>query len=81
MSESSESGSGREAAVSVPEARVLEPIEITGNEIRLAVRLTFREASDQSGEHPSIPFSERKERINYESPGTLNYHLDTLTGQ
>lgn len=81
MSDSSQPGSRLEAAVRDPEAHAIEAFEILSNEIRVAILLTLWEAYDPSGDHPAVPFSELDERIDYDSPGNLNYHLDKLTGR
>lgn len=81
MSDSSKPDSRLEAAVGDPEAYAIKAFEILSNEIRLAILLTLWEAYDPSGEQPGVPFSELDERINYDSPGNLNYHLDKLTGR
>ncbi|MFB6296623.1 MAG: winged helix-turn-helix domain-containing protein [Halobacteriales archaeon] len=79
MSDSSPSRSPLEAVLEGVDTQAIEAFELLSHEARLAILLALWEAYDPSGEHPAVPFSELAERINYDSPGNLNYHLDKLT--
>jgi DNA-binding transcriptional ArsR family regulator len=79
MSDASQPESPLEAAIRDVDAHAIEAFELLSHEARLAILLTLWEAYDPSGERPSVPFSELAQRIDYESPGNLNYHLDKLT--
>lgn len=81
MADPSSTESRFEAAVNDPEAHAIEAFEILSNEARLAILLTLWEAYDPAEERPAVSFSDLVERIDYDSPGNLNYHLDKLTGQ
>lgn len=54
---------------------------LLADETRLAVLLALWQAHDRENDDKSLPFSEIFDRVDYDSPGNLNYHLGKLEGQ
>jgi len=58
-----------------------EAFALLGNETRLAVLLALWESYDPHAEENAVPFSRIFERVDYDDPGNLSYHLGKLEGQ
>lgn len=58
-----------------------EAFALLGNETRLSILLALWDAYDPHGGENAVPFSEVFERIEYDDPGNLRYHLEKLEGQ
>ena len=54
---------------------------LLGNETRVAILLALWEEYDPHTSENIVPFSEIFDRVNYDDPGTISYHLQELTGQ
>jgi len=54
---------------------------LLADETRLAILLALWEAHDPENDDNSLPFSEIFDRVDYDSPGNLSYHLEKLEGQ
>lgn len=58
-----------------------EAFGLLADETRLAILLALWEAYDPQADDNTVPFSEIFERIDYDDPGNLSYHLEKLEGQ
>jgi hypothetical protein len=54
---------------------------LLADETRLAVLLALWQAYDAGNDDNSLRFSEIFDRVEYDSPGNLNYHIEKLEGQ
>ncbi|MFB6253732.1 MAG: winged helix-turn-helix domain-containing protein [Halobacteriaceae archaeon] len=80
MNDTSQSKSLFETVVTDVDAHAIEAFELLSNETRLAILLALWEIYDPASDHNTITFSDLATRINYDSPGNLNYHLEKLVG-
>jgi len=51
------------------------------DETRLAILLALWDAYDPRADDNAVPFSEIFDRVDYDDPGNLSYHLEKLEGQ
>lgn len=58
-----------------------EAFALLADETRLAILLALWEAYDPKNDDNTLPFSEIFDRVEYDSPGNLRYHLEKLEGQ
>ncbi|MFC7229220.1 winged helix-turn-helix domain-containing protein [Salinirubellus salinus] len=80
----SDTGSGAQphaAATRPHDSAVTDAFGLLGDGTRLAVLLAIWEAHDPADEDNSLSFSEIFERVDYDDPGNLRYHLGKLEGQ
>jgi len=80
----SDTGSGAEphtAATRPHDSAVTDAFALLGDGTRLAILLAIWEAHDPADEDNSLSFSEIFERVDYDDPGNLRYHLGKLEGQ
>lgn len=54
---------------------------LLADETRLAILLALWEAYDPQADENTVPFSEIFDRVEYDDPGNLSYHLEKLDGQ
>lgn len=54
---------------------------LLAEETRLAILLALWEAYDPQADDNTVPFSEIFDRVDYDDPGNLSYHLEKLDGQ
>lgn len=62
-------------------AHATEAFALLGNETRLAVLMALWEEYDPHADENAVPFSRIFERVDYDDPGNLSYHLGKLEGQ
>jgi hypothetical protein len=58
-----------------------EAFALLGNETRLAILLAIWDLHDPHAADNVVRFSEIFERVDYDDPGNMSYHLDQLEGQ
>lgn len=58
-----------------------EAFALLGNETRLAILLALWELYDPHADDNAVPFSKIFERVDYDDPGNLSYHLEKLESQ
>lgn len=58
-----------------------EAFALLANETRLAILLALWNAYDPQAETSTVRFSDIFERVDYDDPGNLRYHLEKLQGQ
>lgn len=58
-----------------------EAFALLADETRLAILLALWDAYDPQADDDTVPFSEIFERVEYDDPGNLSYHLEKLEGQ
>lgn len=58
-----------------------EAFALLADETRLSILLALWEAHDPHGDDNAVAFSEIFERVDYDDPGNLRYHLTKLDGQ
>ena len=58
-----------------------EAFALLGDETRLAILLALWEEYDPHADDNSVPFSRVLDRLKYDDPGNLRYHLEKLRGQ
>lgn len=69
------------AAAGAADRQATEAFALLGNETRLSILLALWEEYDPHGGENTVPFSRIFERIDYDDPGNLRYHLEKLEGQ
>jgi hypothetical protein len=69
-----------EAAAGAAGRDATDAFELLANETRLAVLLALWEAYDPHGGENAVPFSTILDRVDYDDPGNLRYHLEKLEG-
>lgn len=62
-------------------AHATDAFATLGNDTRLAILLAIWEEYDPHRKDNAVSFSEIFDRVDYEDPGSFNYHLQELTGQ
>jgi len=70
-----------EDAVGEAGTHTTEAFALLADETRLAILLALWEAYDPQAEDNSVRFSEIFDRVDYDDPGNLSYHLEKLEGQ
>lgn len=58
-----------------------EAFALLADETRLAILLALWEAYDPQADDNTVSFSEIFDRVDYDDPGNLSYHLEKLEGQ
>lgn len=58
-----------------------EAFALLADETRLAILLALWEAYDPQAADNTVPFSEIFDRVDYDDPGNLSYHLEKIEGQ
>ena len=81
MAEVESTESPLEAAARVIDPHATEAFALLGDETRLAILLALWEEYDPHATGNAVPFSRIAERIDYDDPGNLRYHLEKLRGQ
>ncbi len=69
------------AAAGAADPHATEAFALLGNETRLAVLLALWEAYDPQAAENALSFSAIFDRVDYDDPGNLRYHLEKLEGQ
>lgn len=81
MAKSSRAESPLESAAGSTGSHVTDAFSLLGNDTRLAILLALWEEYDPHGDQNAVRFSRIFERVDYDDPGNLRYHLDKLEGQ
>jgi hypothetical protein len=81
MADADTTGSPLEAAAGTVDSQATEAFALLGNETRLAVLLALWEVNDPPADDWDVAFSRIFERVDYDDPGNLRYHLEKLEGQ
>lgn len=81
MAKSHRADSPLESAAGAAGSRVTDAFSLLGNDTRLAILLAMWEAYDPHADENAVPFSRIFERVDYDDPGNLRYHLGKLEGQ
>jgi DNA-binding transcriptional ArsR family regulator len=80
VSDAKPSGASLEAAAGAAGPHATEAFALLGDETRLSILLALWEEYDPHADDHAVPFSRIFERIDYEDPGNLRYHLEKLRG-
>lgn len=70
-----------EAAVGEAGPHTTEAFALLADETRLAILLALWDAYDPQADDNTVRFSEVFDRVDYDDPGNLSYHLEKLEGQ
>lgn len=81
MSEQEPTDSPLEAAAGAAGPQATEAFALLSNETRLAVLLALWEEYDPHADDNVVSFSRIFDRVDYDDPGNLRYHLAKLQGQ
>lgn len=81
MADADAAESPLEAAAGAAGPHATEAFALLSNETRLAVLLALWEEYNPHGGENSVPFSRIFDRVDYDDPGNLRYHLEKLEGQ
>jgi hypothetical protein len=80
VSDSEVTGSALASAAGAAGPAATEAFDLLANETRLAVLLALWEEYDPHGGDGPVPFSRIFDRVDYDDPGNLRYHLEKLEG-
>jgi hypothetical protein len=80
VSDSEVTGSALASAAGAAGPAATEAFDLLANETRLAVLLALWEEYDPHGGDDAVPFSRIFDRVDYDDPGNLRYHLEKLEG-
>lgn len=58
-----------------------EVFQLVHHKIRAEILVTLAEHQREHPRHPSVQFSELRQRIGHDDPGNFNYHLQRLSGR
>jgi hypothetical protein len=81
MAEMDPTESALEVAEGAAGPHATDAFGLLGNETRLAILLALWEEYDPYGDDDTTPFSRIFERVDYDDPGNLRYHLEKLAGE
>lgn len=81
MSKTKSSKRPLEAATKAVDSQATEAFALLANDTRLAIMLALWEEYNPHADGNAVRFSRIAERIEYEDPGNLRYHLEKLRGQ
>lgn len=70
-----------ESAAGAASPDATEAFALLGDETRLAILLALWEEYDPHASGNAVPFSRILDRLDYDDPGNLRYHLEKLRGQ
>lgn len=80
MSKTESTESPLEAATRAVDRQATEAFALLADETRLAIMLALWEEYDPHADGHAVQFSRIAERIDYDDPGNLRYHLEQLRG-
>lgn len=81
MADAESTGLPLEATAGVADRDATEAFALLADETRLAILLALWDAYDPHGGDDTLQFSEIHDRVDYDDPGNLSYHLEKLQGQ
>jgi len=70
-----------ESAAGAAGPHATEAFGLLGDETRLAILLALWEEYDPHADDNAVPFARISDRLGYDDPGNLRYHLEKLRGQ
>jgi Zn-finger nucleic acid-binding protein len=70
-----------DTAVGEAGTHTADAFALLADETRLTILLALWEAYDPQADDNTVPFSEIFDRVDYDDPGNLSYHLEKLEGQ
>lgn len=80
MADTEATESPLEAAAGAAGPHATEAFALLGDETRLAILLALWEEYDPQADDNGVPFSRIFDRVDYDDPGNLSYHLEKLEG-